>query len=287
MKKIFTFILSLAMLSLIGQNSIEHRGVPGPDLSSIRSGLIDVQELQNSSFTPEDLVSYLLPDGYTFSNVTYTGSFSAMGFFSGGMDANFMLDQGIVLGSGPLNPGIFAYEGGILNLAGDAMLDALGAGYETNDAAVLEFDFVPDGPLMELDLVFGSYEYPVAGQNDYEDVCGIFLDGANIAVFPGTSTEISITRTLNTDSPYYVSNDGTYGLGVSSLSTVLPLQAAVVPGNTYHMKIAIADDGDMLVESYIFLRGEGVPEIPLSNWALLFGLVLIAGMVAFRYWRMN
>ena len=90
---------------------------------------------------------------------------------------------------------------------GDADLDQL-AGVSTYDAAVLEFDFIPASDTLTFDYVFGSEEYNEYVCGTVNDAFGFFLSGPgiagpytngaeNIALVPGTTTQVSINTVNN------------------------------------------------------------------------------------------
>ena len=100
----------------------------------------------------------------TVSNVTFTGATVAGGTFSGGLADGLGIDSGVMLSSGDIANGIGPNDqdgaGTCNKTPGDADLDAIlrqkGA---TEDAAVLEFDFVPATSNVSFRYVFASEEY--------------------------------------------------------------------------------------------------------------------------------
>lgn len=107
------------------------------------------QLLTNNSQTPAQLVQdVLLGNGVTVSNITFTGSASAIGFFNG-VNTNIGLDSGIVMTTGtifapqgPQGPNGSGSNGTDNGFPGDPDLTTI-AGVQTFNAAILEFDFVP------------------------------------------------------------------------------------------------------------------------------------------------
>ncbi|MBX9448185.1 MAG: choice-of-anchor L domain-containing protein [Taibaiella sp.] len=94
----------------------------------------------------------------------------------------------------------------------------------------------------------------------------------NLAVIPGTTIPVAINSTtgvgswvdadpdctgMGTGSPfseYYVDNtSGTY-VSYGGFTTVLTALAEVIPCETYHLKLAIADVGDGLLDSGVFIE---------------------------------
>jgi hypothetical protein len=197
---------------------------------------------------------------------------------------------GISNAIGPNDSGSSSVTGGNFG-ATDADLNTLD-GLIHNDAAILEFDFVATGTSISFDYVFASEEYPEysgAGScGDVSDVFGFFLSGpgiagtfsnasVNIALIPGTTQFVSInnlnagcdglalpggancnycqyyinngdgfTAPFNTD-PNYIQYDG--------LTVVLTaVYENLECGQTYHIKLAIADVSDTAFDSAVFLK---------------------------------
>ena len=100
----------------------------------------------NAGITPTDLVNNLLGGGVTVSNVQFKGANISAGKFSGGTGI-VGFGSGIILSSGDIKnvvgPNI---EDGITasnSKPGDSDLNTLVTGGGTQDASVLEFDFIP------------------------------------------------------------------------------------------------------------------------------------------------
>jgi len=209
------------------------------------------------TLTANDLVNALLGPGVTFSNAVFTGSGIAGGTFTGGA-SSIGFDSGIALGTGNIvytnGPNLQTAISVSNNRAGDGDLSNL-AGVTTYDAAVLEFDFVPQASQITFDFVFGSDEYPeFVGQ--FNDVFAFIVNGTNVALIPGTTTPVSINTVNMANNPvYYVDNtSGARFTEMDGLTTVLTAKAVVTPNATNHIKIAIADARDYAVDSNVFIR---------------------------------
>ncbi|MCD6067687.1 MAG: hypothetical protein K0S33_2513 [Bacteroidetes bacterium] len=246
----------------------------------------------NGSMTPVQLVqNVLLGAGVTATNITYTGYANSISSFSAtpspatnlGFNAGLYLTSGSYLATDPSgngNPGEDGPFGPSSNFqtvdngtSGDTDLDAV-SGFSTYDAAVLEFDFIPQSDSVKFKYVFGSEEY-----NDYvfgsvNDAFAFILSGVtttlapvNIAIIPGTSTPVSI-NTVNNGGPtggvstgpclncaFYRDNiNSSINCAYDGLTAVLTAKHAVICGETYHIKIAIADAGDHVFDSGVFLE---------------------------------
>jgi len=241
------------------------------------------QLIVNNTLSPQQLVqTILMGQGTTASNITYTGDSTAIGWFDGYF-SNIGLVGGILLCTGNISsapgPNNSGNEGTQNLTPGDTLLSQL-SGFATHDAAVLEFDLQPQGDTIRLRFVFASEEYNEYACGTVNDVFGFFISGPgivgeqNIALIPGTNIPVSI-NTLNNGSigssvgspdpncilsysGYFVDNDNPPGTTVQydGFTTVLTAMAVVSPCQTYHLKFAIADGGDDVYDSGVFLETE-------------------------------
>lgn len=220
----------------------------------------------DSSKTIQQLVSdVLLGSGVAVSNITYNGNSAAIGYFNG-TNSNLGLDSGIVLTSGNISGVPGPNNSGSTSTSwygpGDSDLDGLTTA-TTEDASVLEFDFIPASAKVKFRYVFGSEEYMEWAGSSFNDVFGFFISGPgitgnpNIALIPGTSTPVTINNVnLITNLSYYVDNETPMGLTVQydGFTTVLEAEITVIPCEMYHIKIAVADAGDAAYDSGVFLE---------------------------------
>jgi len=232
--------------------------------------------------TPNRLVAELIDtstSNITYSNIKYTGASGAAGLFNDGLTDGLGIESGIILSSGSISNAIGPNKcyktTTVYQNVGDANLNAIGG--KTYDASVLEFNFVPNGDLLEFNYVFASEEYREWANSQFNDVFGFFLNGKNIALIPNTSTPVAINSiNHNSNSQYYRDNNyphpwtiqeynenpcqaGSYTpfkTELDGFTTVLTATAIVTPGNTYHIKLAVADRGDYSLDSAVFIQGK-------------------------------
>ncbi len=235
--------------------------------------------------TPLQMVENFVGNGIVFENVSYTGVNVARGAFTNGDSTNLGFDSGIFLTSGsyiyipgPNGPGSCS-AGSNNGMPGDALLTAI-AGVTTYDASVLEFDFIPILDTINFRYVFGSEEYHDYVYSTYNDVFGCFITGPNpdggdymnknMTIVPDTIAEIPVsinnvnngqewTCDVNVNGPcsnceYFVDNMNGTTLEYDGLTVVLTAGLRVVPNEGYHIKIAIADAGDGIYDSGVFLE---------------------------------
>jgi gliding motility-associated-like protein len=159
------------------------------------------------------------------------------------------------------------------------------------DKCVVEFDFVPMGDTLRFNYVFASEEYPEFVCSGFNDVFGFFISGPNplggnyvnqnIARIPSSLNPLTYTNTpvaINTINPwptgssysstgcssidanwqaysvYYVTNPSGGPYQYDGRTVPLPVEIAVICGQTYHIKLAIADILDGLWDSGVILE---------------------------------
>ncbi len=246
----------------------------------------------SSALTPAQLVqTVLLGSGVTASNITYNGAPLAIGSFNGSA-SNLGLPSGVIMSSGNIvnsvgpnnNSGSSDYTD--FSLPGDPDLDLIMAGSQSYDACILEFDFIPTSDTVKFRYVFGSEEYMEFVSNfpgGINDGFGFFISGPgitgpfsnnakNIALIPGTTLPVTMFNVnLNNHGAYYFDNGDGNGTGTAPDGLTVQYDGFTVPltaignvhcGQTYHIKIAIADGGDGAWDSGVFLEAGSFSSTP-------------------------
>lgn len=215
-------------------------------------------------------------------NVTYTGHELAAGFFSG-FESAIGLDSGIVLSTGYVvhqqneygdieyyavlhGPNTDEATSANLGTPGDDDLDSLVDGL-TQDAAVLEIEFIPTHDTIAFNYVFGSEEYLEWVGSTYNDVFAFFVNGQNYATLEdGTLISVnSINHETNVE--YFRNNPAdnpVYNTGLDGMTVVLGFEAPVNPGVANILKIAIADVSDAVLDSAVMIQA-GSFSSPVPN----------------------
>jgi cysteine-rich repeat protein len=251
---------------------------------------------QNNGVTPEAMATALVGSGVTISNVTYSGSPRAAGAFSDGAPI-VGVATGIILSSGKVQTvagddacsrgvegpnGCHEFSAGGSNTTsfanpGDADLEAL-SGFPTFDAAILEFDFVPEFPSVQFKYVFSSEEYSDFSNTRFNDVFGFFINGQNCAVVPSTGEPVSINTINNGNdaggdtTPHnpelFIDNvrpSPSIDTEMDGLSVVLTCTATVNVGVPNHMKLATSDASDGILDTAVFIQAGSLVSVPCGN----------------------
>ncbi|MCU0839955.1 MAG: choice-of-anchor L domain-containing protein [Rhodospirillales bacterium] len=249
------------------------------------TGTSDVNTLMAALFSGSSdfLISGAALIGVDDQLGTQQGTFSGgNGIGSGGLG----VDSGIIMTSGFAESAAVVNNSGSttaeLGTVGDTNLDALVGGL-TVDANVLTFQFKPTkSGVLRFRFVFASEEYNEVGDpgdpTEFDDVFGLFVDGVNKATagagpvsinnincgygsrddltLPNTGPNCNLFRNNNFSAgntppdplpPYDLQYDG--------LTTVLSVTLDLNEGQTYAVKLAIADRQDRATDSAVFIEG--------------------------------
>lgn len=229
----------------------------------------------------EDLVRNVLIDNpcANVSNIMFkswaNGLGNSYGYFTSGTSA-FPFSDGIIMATGTaasaIGPNNSILSEGSTNWLGDADLEAaLGIGTTSINATVIEFDFLPLANKISFEYIFASEQYlsnPSQNQCSYTDGFVFLLKEANgtdqyknLAVVPGTSIPVKVNtvRGPGTICPpanemYFDAFNGVnHPTNYNGQTVIMKAQANVTPGILYHIKLVVADQGNHLYDSAIFL----------------------------------
>ena len=245
---------------------------------------VNVTPYPATNYTPTQLVTDILVGNGggcvvpNISNVTVTPSTAATvqnrawGYFNKGT-SNFPFQEGIVLSTG------FARKAGNVaeptmgdnnNGTGDADLSAAIGVSNLNNASVLEFDFVPTSAQMKFNYIFASHEYDEdypCPPTQYDDAFALLLKPntpgstyTNLAVLPGGAGLVAVTNIIPSSFSCGPLNDQYFGsmlpnaTNYNGRTVPLTAEATVIPGQSYHIKMVIADARDTIYDSAVFLE---------------------------------
>jgi gliding motility-associated-like protein len=243
------------------------------------------------------LAQLLTGPGVTITNYTKTCDNNGSGTF---VDTNAYtgIQQGVMLASGKVSSVPQAannFASTAFTNSGDAQLSTLTTG-TIYDKCVLEFDITPVGTDLKFNYVFASEEYPEFVCSPYNDVFGFFISGPkpgggtytnmNIATVPGSNLPVDINsvnpgvsgtyngttwnsgncQSLN-NTQYFIDNLNPINAHIvyDGMTVVLTANASVIPCQTYHLKLAIADVADRIYDSGVFLEAYSFTSTPYST----------------------
>jgi len=224
------------------------------------------------------------------------------GIFKFATDNNDLnMGKGLVLTSGlatnAIGPNNATGAGFIIppfNDPGDADLNYLstvfGSGSLSHDACVVELDVFAATNELVFEYVFGSEEYPeyIFSTGGFNDIFAFLVSGPgitgdpnltnsalNIAVLPNSnSTPVQIDSVNNqVNWQYYRNNEIGQAIQYDGLTSdfmgvkkSLTARVPVIPCNTYHLKLAIADRGDESFDSGVFVSEikAGSPDLAIQ-----------------------
>ncbi|MFC0605422.1 DUF7619 domain-containing protein [Winogradskyella pulchriflava] len=254
--------------------------------------------VDDTTYTVNELVEDVLLAGQcsqvfniTYSTGTNFGTLqpNGIGYFSNSGN-DFPFTEGIVLSNGSASdaagPNDSNHSSGSNQWPGDVDLEATTGIQSTNNATLIEFDFVPVVNEINFEFIMASEEYD--GSNfecTFSDAFAFLLTDAqgnttNLAVLPGTQTPILVTNVHPQNDSCAAVNETYFGgyipenappIGYNGMTTVFTAQAPVVIGDSYHIKLVIADALDSAFDSAVFLKagsfdvGELCNDIGLIN----------------------
>ncbi|WP_432672230.1 choice-of-anchor L domain-containing protein [Flavobacterium sp. SM2513] len=269
--------------------------------------------VNTTQYTNQELVTDVLIKSTcaTVSNINWstgTGANNGIGYFNKS-ESDFAFEDGIVLVSGSAvsvpGPNTNILSGG--GLGGDADLSAILAAQTPpvtgtlNNATSLEFNFVAINPIIEFEFMFASEEYGTF-QCGFSDAFAFILTditagtpAVNLAVIPNTNIPVTVYNIRDSQynancssenedlfGNYYANPSGVLGAPINFNGITVPMMATspVTPGNTYRIKMVIADINDGSYDSAVFLKGDsfdiGNIELP-EDYLIADGTALCLG----------
>lgn len=263
--------------------------VPSPTAKAGQLIDVNVTPYPASNYTVEQLVKNVLITGtnncgnqtvsnvVVYPNAAVTNTNRPWGYFNKGT-AQFPFAEGIVLSTG------YAKSAGNVNVSNNDNLSTtfgnnsgdqdLATAIGVNNASLrdpvyIEFDFVPSSTQMKFNYIFASEEYTGSFPCSYTDGFALLLKKVgdptytNLAVLPGGGGPVSVTNIRPYISPTCPAVNATYFAGYNTANVgtnfngrTVPLtaMATVIPGETYHIKMVLADYSDNSYDSAVFLE---------------------------------
>ena len=245
----------------------------------------------DTSVNATQLAENMFGEGVELVSATYSGDPESKGIFTSGEAVSpgvVPSDSGIILSSGRASDFTHDTGSGDANQGGGFGSDAAGgvdgnpelnaaAGLPTFDGAILEATFIPDGPVLTMQLVFSSDEYPEYANTNFNDAVRIIVNGqvAQLAIGTGEVSIDNITQGgTNVDNEpitpsnenLYLNNSGSdYNTEMDGLTVTLTMKAPVIPGEENTIWIGIADAGDAQYDSNLMIVADSVQTAVIAN----------------------
>lgn len=291
MKPIGTIIASLALLIVWWGSPIYAFGPRTvPDALSYLPGLPPAQAGIQTKVEdkPDVLINSVFRDEtcFTIGMGSVSGRQGQIGTFSNaqaavGFDEGIIMSTGLIgSASGPNKSNFSGFSHG--TTSNDPDIRRLTTNQDVYDVVVFEFDFTPTVEEISFEYVFASEEYCELVFNAWNDVFGFLISGPgidgpfsngaiNIARIPGSEDSVSI-KTVNhlNNTQYFNSNTpASFPLNCGMSPAVaaglieydgftkpLKAKARVIPCETYHIRMILADIGDDIYDSAVLLKAK-------------------------------
>ncbi len=211
------------------------------------------------------------------SIVLHASSSDAVNFYNGsitglGIGAGLLLTSGTTPGTINTSSSFGTDNSGTSGTSnGDADIDAVvNHVFQTQsyDATTLGFSFSvtdPTATSISFDLVFGSDEYP-EWVDAFVDSAVVMVNGVNYALFNhDPNAPLSVIST-NLAAGYFQDNGANLlAIEYDGVSHVLKIVAPIISGQVNTIKIGIADTGDHILDSGIFIANFSAGTTPGSG----------------------
>jgi gliding motility-associated-like protein len=201
--------------------------------------------------------------GYYTSTGTELGTNQGLLLTTGKAEYAFGPNNSIGFCDDGFNPNLIPCDYFDNNFPGSALLNQ-SQDRVTFDATTFEFDIKPQGDSLKFKYIFASEEYMEWAFSPFKDAFGFYISGpgigtdVNIAIIPGTSDIVSIpTVNAVVNNAYYYNNQNPLGQFIQYDGFTLNLEAKVgnlIPCETYHLKLIIADGSDRIFDSGVFIQ---------------------------------
>ena len=235
----------------------------------------------DDTYTAQQLVENVLINNpcAAVSNVTvsgdpFSGAQKSYGYFANG-GGTFPFANGVILCTAraqrAAGPNTSLIDEGQTAWLGDLDLQQALNITNTFNATALEFDFTPQNSNFRFNYIFASEEYQGTAPCRYSDGFAFLLKEVgssapyqNLALIPGTTTPVLVTSvhpaisgSCAAANPTFFGgyNGSTAPINLNGQTVVMTAQATVIPGQTYHIKLVIADHENVRYDSAIFLGG--------------------------------
>ncbi len=274
-------LLGLAAIAGLLAGLLVFQATPAHAAAATVANGIVTKDLNAIGVSPTSLAQELAGAGVTVSNVSYSGGNSQAGTIDIADPAVVSFNHGIIMSSGDISNAVGPNKSdsitGYIGGGSDADLTNLIANSATvnpmtYDAASLSFDFVPTASTVYFTYTFASDEY-LEWVNLFNDVFAFYVNGTNCATVPnpagGSNLPVSIdsiNSAVNTnlfrDNSFSNPPANPLNIEYDGLSVEMICSANVNPGVTNHMKLAIADTSDGILDTAVMIKAQSLSTTP-------------------------
>ncbi len=230
--------------------------------------------------SPDSLATRLLTTpGDIILNSSFSGNVNSVGYFNT-ENTTFAIEKGLYMTTGYIfddGNGPFGWNASVDNVSSDNLipnnvyLDTTFGVFENNfNASIIEYTFVPSTDSIIFNLIFASEEYPEYVGSSFNDAFSISLSGLGysentlISKLPNgdvISVENIHPSGVNEGGQYYPSVNLEYydtvpdvfNFSFDGYTRKIRLSNPVQPGQEYHVMIVLADVGDKMYDSALFI----------------------------------
>ncbi len=239
-------------------------------------------QVDSQTFTTQQLIEDILIDSDCIENVVVTnvvgGDFNntdqSYGFFDA-TGTTFPFQSGVVLSTGRLSnvpgPNTSFSDDDATDWIGDTDLEIALNETNTLNATIIEFDFTTFSSQISFRYIFASEEYQEGNPNtcQFSDLFGFLIrpvaeqQYTNIALVPNTQTPVKVTtvhpeiaNTCEAENEFYFEswNGSNVPINFNGQTKILTATADVIPNETYHVKLVIADEQNFRFDSAVFFE---------------------------------
>lgn len=230
-----------------------------------------VELTYNTSASAIQMAETIMGDRVTVTGATYTGDSRASAIYSDGdsiAPGVTPSDTGVILSTGQASA--FTRVGSQSNVSSSTTTANNGpnglsdfndlAGFTTYDASFIDIDFIPDPGIefLTIKFVFGSEEFPEYSNSIYNDVVGVWANGAPVELAVGDAS-VSIGNVNESDNiNLFQNNTGDqFNTEMDGFTIGMSLTIPVNPGIN-SLRIGIADGSDSQYDSNLLIAADSV-----------------------------
>ncbi len=224
----------------------------------------------NTNASATAMANAIFGDSVQVVSASYSGSSYSSGIYSGGDSTSPGVvpgDSGVILSTGRASD--FTNSWGQSNQSSNTTTNTGGqngnsgfnnaAGNSTYDASYLDVNFIPEGDVMTIQFVFSSDEYPEYADSIYNDIVGVWVNGAYVPLEVGNGNTSVTNVNHNENINLYVDNTSDqYNTEMDGFTVTMTLTMPVNAGVVNSIRIGIADTSDSSYDSNLLIAGDSI-----------------------------